>query len=444
MADFKVPNLCGASPQFNAIQNKFESMITSAIDGLESDAAALKTTLDGDVNALVGDIKAMIPDLPALPDVNLQAELTSLSGMDVGSLQHTALLAEIKTKFGDALDTAGFALDTLVSDAAAAIGGGESLCSSVPNFAVPAAGGDAVQKAVGVLQAAADAEEEKPSVQIENPNVTASKDKAEASFKKYFRDAAVTDQIPKEKVGALNPTTKSRTITGGVGKVEIKSNATTAKDAVTKKNGKIERSNVSDKGFSNRVLTFSRFHVPNKYGNRLTMLGELFPAYFPRVVGFISTKGMTEKDVTLTKSTKLYPGYAQSDIDRGYATKYIFPDGHPASYGLEWTVKSGEHKGKHLKKQAGAEEGKKITDTYIINPIANIGSYKAHEIVLVGSGKPAGITYSGGAPTLYDYSEGDQNLRTGDSSLFGKPYYITFYYSYKRLSLLDSDSKADE
>ena len=24
MADFKVPNLCGASPEFNAIQNKFD------------------------------------------------------------------------------------------------------------------------------------------------------------------------------------------------------------------------------------------------------------------------------------------------------------------------------------------------------------------------------------------------------------------------------------
>ena len=52
MADFKVPNLCGASPEFNAIQTKFESMITNAVDGLELDAGALTTTLDGDVNAV--------------------------------------------------------------------------------------------------------------------------------------------------------------------------------------------------------------------------------------------------------------------------------------------------------------------------------------------------------------------------------------------------------
>ena len=93
MADFKVPNLCGASPEFNAIQTKFDSLMSSVTDGLELDAGALTTTLDGDVNALVGDIKVMIPDLPALTDVNLQAELTSLSSLTTGSVQHTEMAA---------------------------------------------------------------------------------------------------------------------------------------------------------------------------------------------------------------------------------------------------------------------------------------------------------------------------------------------------------------
>ena len=185
MADFKVPNLCGASPEFNAIQNKFESMITNAVGGLELDAGALTITLGGDVNALVVDLKVMIPELPALPDVNLQAELTSLSEMDVGSLQHTALLAEIKTKFGSELTAGGFSLETLVGVAALALAGGESLCSSVPNFTVPAAGGDAVQKAVGVKQAAADALPEKPSVLVENANLTAAKTALETEAKEW-------------------------------------------------------------------------------------------------------------------------------------------------------------------------------------------------------------------------------------------------------------------
>ena len=138
MADFKVPNLCGASPEFNAIQTKFESMMTSATDGLEVDASALKATLDTDVTSLVADLKAMIPELPALPNVNLQAQLTSLSGLSIGSGQHNTLLADIATKFDSALTASGFSLDTLVSDASSAIGAGTSLSASIPNFELPA------------------------------------------------------------------------------------------------------------------------------------------------------------------------------------------------------------------------------------------------------------------------------------------------------------------
>ena len=55
MADYKIPNLCGASVKFNAIQSKLDTMISNAIDGLEVDASALKTTMDTDVTSLVSD-----------------------------------------------------------------------------------------------------------------------------------------------------------------------------------------------------------------------------------------------------------------------------------------------------------------------------------------------------------------------------------------------------
>ena len=60
MADFKIPNLCGASVKLNSIQSKFETMMKSSIDGLEVDASALTSTLNTDVNALVVDIKSII------------------------------------------------------------------------------------------------------------------------------------------------------------------------------------------------------------------------------------------------------------------------------------------------------------------------------------------------------------------------------------------------
>jgi hypothetical protein len=154
MADYKIPNLCGASVKFNALQSKFDDMINTAASpaGLIADAAALATSLEPNVTSLLNEVKGLQPELPSLPDVNLQAELTSLAGLAAGSFEQGTLLAEITTKFGTALTTGGFSLDTLVSDAAAAITGGTDLCSAVPNFSVPAAGGDAVQKAVEVLQ----------------------------------------------------------------------------------------------------------------------------------------------------------------------------------------------------------------------------------------------------------------------------------------------------
>ena len=210
MVDSKIPNLCGASTALNAIQTKFESMITSALDGLEVDASTLKATLDTDLTSLVSKIKAMIPELPALPNINLQAQLTSLSGLTLGSAQHTALLANITTKFGSALTAAGYSLNTLVSDAAAAIAGGTNCCKVVPNFEVDAAGVNAAaEKANAVLQPAADALSEELSTVVDNVNlvaVIAALDKTFTSFEQ------IGEEVPDENIGPYNISTESTTV----------------------------------------------------------------------------------------------------------------------------------------------------------------------------------------------------------------------------------------
>ena len=78
MADYKIPNLCGASAPFNAMQSKFDDMINTAASpaGLIADAKALAASLEPDVTSLLDEVKNILPELPALPDVNLQAELT--------------------------------------------------------------------------------------------------------------------------------------------------------------------------------------------------------------------------------------------------------------------------------------------------------------------------------------------------------------------------------
>ena len=254
MADFKIPNLCGASPEFNAIQTKFESLMKSAVDGLEVDASALKATLDTDVTALVSDLKAMIPELPELPNINLQAQLTSLSGLSIGSSQYNILLAGITTKFGSALTASGFSLDTLVSDARKAITDGGNLCDAIPNFEVDAAGvEEAAEKAIGVLQPAVDSLPEKISTLVENPNVTQATTNASTVFNTFFRAVEKTGTLPTVDEGSYTVTKESTEVVvssqGQGSKLEV----TTPADQTYKDGAKTKKKNISPKGITTQT-----------------------------------------------------------------------------------------------------------------------------------------------------------------------------------------------
>ena len=272
MADYKIPNLCGTSVKFNAIQSKLDTMIANAVDGLEVDASALKTTLDTDVTSLVSDLKALVPELPALPDVNLQGQLTSLAGLAAGSGLYNTLLAGVSSKFGSGLTAGGFSLDTLVSDAAAAITGGTDLCGAVPNFSVPAAGGDAVQKAIEVLQPEVDSLPEEPSILLANVNFTAAKTAVEETFTTYEE---IGEEVPAEDIGpyrVAEETTKvavsdnqgsvttmeATTSKNSVGDSTSVTTATTSKTIEIKESGgevtERKRSNVAEKGFTRRTI----------------------------------------------------------------------------------------------------------------------------------------------------------------------------------------------
>ena len=325
MADFKVPNLCGASPEFNAIQTKFESMMTSAIDGLEVDASALKATLDTDVTSLVADLKAMIPELPALPDINLQAQLTSLSGLTPGSGQHNTLLADLTTKFGSALTAGGFSLDTLVSDAASALTGGGNLCAAVPNFEVPAIGGDAVEKAIGVLQPALDSVKEEVSVQLANVDFTAAKTAVETAVKKMQTEVSTdVDVVPNTITGTVIPTADigafavskkfiEVAFTGG-----IKKEITAPLKGLEKLQASINKTtqkNISEKGFSRRPVIVSEEF---KTTGALTLKYE--PSRIKSVQGYSTNykdtysilRGETERWVAGTKPVSI-PALDQTD-----------------------------------------------------------------------------------------------------------------------------------
>ena len=101
-----------------------------------------------------------MPELPALPDINLQSQLSSLSGLNIGSSQYNTLLGSITDNFGTALTSAGSSLDSLVSDAASAVADGNTLSGVVPNMELPALGGDVKLLADAIKQATEAAETE--------------------------------------------------------------------------------------------------------------------------------------------------------------------------------------------------------------------------------------------------------------------------------------------
>ena len=125
MADFKTPNLAGTNAQFNSVLNTFDSIKSEVVSGLEAEAADLVATLTvsvvGDLVSKLGDL---VPEIPELPNVNLQSEMSSLVNIDqstlAGQLEFENKKAALEFQFGEGLTAGGFDLDTLTANATAA------------------------------------------------------------------------------------------------------------------------------------------------------------------------------------------------------------------------------------------------------------------------------------------------------------------------------------
>ena len=149
MADFAIPNLCGANPDFNKLASQFDSIKDILANNLEADAAALASSLGAPLDKLEAALRAMIPQLPSISAINFQAEVTSLAGLVPGSSAYLSKLALIKAQFGSVLPD----IESLVKSALATILSGGNICKTVPNWELPDGATDAVQKAQSVVQA---------------------------------------------------------------------------------------------------------------------------------------------------------------------------------------------------------------------------------------------------------------------------------------------------
>ena len=116
-----IENLMGSNPQFNSVLSRLENLENDAVSNLEATASTATAAAETQLSNLTNDLRAIVPEGFSVPNVSLQSQLQSLSGL-VDPAQSANLLASITTDFGDALSTSGFSLDTLVSDAASAFG----------------------------------------------------------------------------------------------------------------------------------------------------------------------------------------------------------------------------------------------------------------------------------------------------------------------------------
>ena len=246
MVDFTSPNLQGANTQFNNIVSKLNDTKSSALSNLQADASTASSALSSQLADVNTELRSLVPEPVDIPNVNLQAQLQSLSGL-TNPLQSANLLADITSSFGDALTASGFDLDSLVSSAASVFGTDTSLSSLIPNFEVLPSG-DVIQKASASLLPSIGPVTEEAATFVSNTNFTDAKTAATNAV------LSTSDALPTVDSGAYKIATKSKKVTQSNGGLIISQEVTTPKDAVDE-DGK--RNTISSNGFTNSVGTIT-------------------------------------------------------------------------------------------------------------------------------------------------------------------------------------------
>ena len=144
MANFNIPNLCGASPELNGALDEINKLKDKLLSSIDVDASELKA----DLETSLGDLKAAFDkleiELPEAPNVNFQAEITSLiNDIDKTTIQgiaaFNAKLASLKLDFEQTLSEKGINFDDLIASAETKLAGGGNVCDTVSNLEIPAA-----------------------------------------------------------------------------------------------------------------------------------------------------------------------------------------------------------------------------------------------------------------------------------------------------------------
>ena len=199
----------------DTLKSKLNSLpsIEGGVGGIFSSASDLKSLVEEKVVDLKSQMTTLLPEIPEIPALSLQSELTSLAGFDLtspsGLLSYKSKLSSITESFGSSLSSSGFSLDDIISKAApptagltsalstatglatstnlsasgglSALGGIPSIpsipsfdiCTQVPNFELPAGATEATQSALDSFLSSTSGVTEEFSVAIANVDLNA-------------------------------------------------------------------------------------------------------------------------------------------------------------------------------------------------------------------------------------------------------------------------------
>ena len=363
---FNIPNLAGASAKLNDIQSKVNDTLNNVISNIDADASTAASALTSNITDVQSKVKSLVPEMPALPNINLQSQLSSLSSLTAGLPQHTELLTKITSDFGSALTSSGFSLDTLVSQASSAFGSSTSLSGLVPNFEKAADGlSEPFEKAMATRLPEVEAIKEELSTLNTNESFTKVISERKTLLDKY----KTSTSLPTTNTGLFIPTTKSNKVVFDDYRVKVLeeyqpktftdldknmlgSGVTTTKAVTTAANAILSdgnRANISKDGFANKIIKTTEFFksvgtsitlkreptrvtavhgYTTKYKEGKTSLQILPP--FLAILGLFDSYSVDGKTVTIENKKRTYDGHPDTGVV--YVVNYAYHNDYDAEF----------------------------------------------------------------------------------------------------------------
>ena len=139
----------------DTLKSKLNSLpsIEGGVGGIFSSASDLKSLVEEKVVDLKSQMTNLLPEIPEIPSLSLQSELTSLAGFDLtspsGLLSYKSKLLSITESFGSSLSSSGFSLDDIISKAAPPTAGLSGALSAATGLATTGLSG-ALNTATGL------------------------------------------------------------------------------------------------------------------------------------------------------------------------------------------------------------------------------------------------------------------------------------------------------